>query len=212
VGEPRLSVGLPQLVHDQAPDVMRRYTVRAEELGFARPWSLDSVPGSATARVPLLDGLHVLSRRSDRRDRPRRRGHRVARPQRGCARQGARDNRSAERRPADRECRSRTHRAHGGWARIAHRAPRADRECRSRTHRAHGGWARIAHRAPRAARVPSNCATSPAPELVSCACIRWTVTSSSSRRSRRSPRSCETTDATASRQRNPGAFAKLGMT
>ena len=59
--QPRLSVGLPQLVHDQAPEVVRRYAVRAEELGFARLWSLDSVPGSATARVPLLDGLHVLT-------------------------------------------------------------------------------------------------------------------------------------------------------
>jgi probable F420-dependent oxidoreductase len=58
---PRLSVGLPQLVDDQASDVVRRYAVRAEELGFARLWSLDSVPGSATARVPLLDGLHVLT-------------------------------------------------------------------------------------------------------------------------------------------------------
>ena len=61
MGEPRLSVGLPQFVHDQAPDVVRRYAARAEELGFARLWSLDSVPGSATARVPLLDGLHVLT-------------------------------------------------------------------------------------------------------------------------------------------------------
>ena len=41
--------------------MVRRYAVRAEELGFARLWSLDSVPGSATSRVPLLDGLHVLT-------------------------------------------------------------------------------------------------------------------------------------------------------
>src|SRR6266496_3300799 len=61
MGEPRISVGLPQLLHDEPPDVVRRYAVRAEELGFARLWSLDSVPGSATARVPLLDGLNVLT-------------------------------------------------------------------------------------------------------------------------------------------------------
>ena len=60
-GERRISVGLPQLLHDEAPDVVRSYAVRAEELGFARLWSLDSVPGSATARVPLLDGLHLLT-------------------------------------------------------------------------------------------------------------------------------------------------------
>jgi hypothetical protein len=40
---------LPQLLHDQASDIVRRYAVRAEELGLARLWSLDSVPGSATA-------------------------------------------------------------------------------------------------------------------------------------------------------------------
>ena len=61
MGEPRISVGLPQLVHEREADVVRRYAVRAEELGFARLWSLDAVPGSATARVPLLDGLHVLT-------------------------------------------------------------------------------------------------------------------------------------------------------
>jgi probable F420-dependent oxidoreductase len=61
VSEPRISVGLPQLLHDEPPDAVRRYAVRAEELGFARLWTLDSVPGSATARVPLLDGLHVLT-------------------------------------------------------------------------------------------------------------------------------------------------------
>ena len=41
--------------------MVRRYAVRAEEVGFARLWTLDSVPGSATSRVPLLDGLHVLT-------------------------------------------------------------------------------------------------------------------------------------------------------
>src|SRR4051794_41122404 len=61
MGEPRISVGLPQLLHGNEVDVVRRYAVRAEELGFAGMWSLDAVPGSATARVPLLDGLHVLT-------------------------------------------------------------------------------------------------------------------------------------------------------
>ena len=58
---PRISVGLPQLLHGDEADVLRRYAVRAEELGFAGLWSLDAVPGSATARVPLLDGLHALT-------------------------------------------------------------------------------------------------------------------------------------------------------
>jgi probable F420-dependent oxidoreductase len=61
VVEPRISVGLPQLLHDEEPDVVLRYAVRAEELGFARLWSLDPVPGGATARAPLLDGLHLLT-------------------------------------------------------------------------------------------------------------------------------------------------------
>jgi probable F420-dependent oxidoreductase len=61
VSEPRISVGVPQLLYDQAPELVRRYAVRAEELGFAGLWSLDSVPGSATSRVPLLEGLHVLT-------------------------------------------------------------------------------------------------------------------------------------------------------
>ena len=61
MAELRISVGLPQLLHDEAPDVVRRYAVRAEELGFAGLWSLDAVPGGATARVPLLDGLHTLT-------------------------------------------------------------------------------------------------------------------------------------------------------
>jgi len=61
VGELRISVGLPQLLYDQAPAVVSLYAVRAEELGFTRVWSLDSVPGSATSRVPLLEGLHVLT-------------------------------------------------------------------------------------------------------------------------------------------------------
>jgi probable F420-dependent oxidoreductase len=57
----RISVGLPQLLPDEPPELIRDYAVRAEELGFAGLWSLDSVPGSATSRVALLDGLHVLT-------------------------------------------------------------------------------------------------------------------------------------------------------
>ncbi len=59
--EPRISVGLPQLLDEPSADVVKRFAARAEELGFAGLWSLDSVPGSATARVPLLDGPHVLT-------------------------------------------------------------------------------------------------------------------------------------------------------
>ena len=60
--EPRISVALPQLLPEQAPPgIVSRHAVRAEELGFAGLWVLDAVPGSATSRVPLLGGLHVLA-------------------------------------------------------------------------------------------------------------------------------------------------------
>src|SRR4051794_337757 len=58
---PRISVALPQLLRDESPDIVVRCAERAQELGFAGLWSLDSVPGSATSRVPLLDGLHLLT-------------------------------------------------------------------------------------------------------------------------------------------------------
>src|SRR3954447_11815005 len=61
MSSPRISVALPQLLGDETPDVVIRYAARAEELEFAGLWSLDSVPGSATSRVPLLDGLHLLT-------------------------------------------------------------------------------------------------------------------------------------------------------
>src|SRR5690242_181158 len=61
MSELRISVGVPQLLDGDGVDIVRRYAMRAEELGFAGLWSLDAVPGSATARVPLLDGLHVLT-------------------------------------------------------------------------------------------------------------------------------------------------------
>jgi probable F420-dependent oxidoreductase len=57
----RISVALPQLLRDESPDVVVDYARRAEELGFAGLWSLESVPGSATSRVPLIDGLHLLT-------------------------------------------------------------------------------------------------------------------------------------------------------
>src|SRR5437762_2024090 len=59
--EPRISVGLAQLLDEPSADVVKRFAARAEELGFAGLCSLDSVPGTATARVPLLDGLHILT-------------------------------------------------------------------------------------------------------------------------------------------------------
>lgn len=61
MSELRISVGLPQLLPVEGPEVVTRYAIRAEELGFAGLWSLDSVPGSATSRVALLDGLHLLT-------------------------------------------------------------------------------------------------------------------------------------------------------
>src|SRR3954465_428586 len=61
MGSPRISVALPQLLRDEAPAIVVRCAERAQELGFAGLWSLDSVPGSATSRVPLLDGLHLLT-------------------------------------------------------------------------------------------------------------------------------------------------------
>src|SRR3954470_7840506 len=61
MSSPRISVALPQLLRDESPEIVVRFAQRAEELGFAGLWSLDSVPGSATSRVPLLDGLHLLT-------------------------------------------------------------------------------------------------------------------------------------------------------
>jgi probable F420-dependent oxidoreductase len=61
VAELRISVGLPQYLPDESPDVVTRYATRAEELGFAGLWTVDSVPGSATSRVPALEGLHLLT-------------------------------------------------------------------------------------------------------------------------------------------------------
>jgi probable F420-dependent oxidoreductase len=40
---------------------MVRYARRAEELGFAGLWTMDSVIGGATGHNPTVDGLHALS-------------------------------------------------------------------------------------------------------------------------------------------------------
>jgi probable F420-dependent oxidoreductase len=61
VSDAMIHVALPQLLGDEPPEVVSRYATRAEELGFAGLWSLEAVPGSATSRVPVLDGLHLLT-------------------------------------------------------------------------------------------------------------------------------------------------------
>jgi probable F420-dependent oxidoreductase len=53
----RFGVGLPQALERGDGRVVRRFSSRAEELGFAGLWTLDGW-FSAT---PLLDGLHLLS-------------------------------------------------------------------------------------------------------------------------------------------------------
>src|SRR4249919_298245 len=57
---PRISVALPQLLTDDHAALVTRYARRAEELGFAALWTLDSAPGGPTWNAPLLDGLHLL--------------------------------------------------------------------------------------------------------------------------------------------------------
>jgi probable F420-dependent oxidoreductase len=54
----RFSVGLPQTV--SGPDVVR-FARRAEQLGFAGLWTMDSAVGGPTSRYPSVDGLHALS-------------------------------------------------------------------------------------------------------------------------------------------------------
>jgi hypothetical protein len=53
VGERRISVGLPQLLHDQAPDIVRRYAVRAEELAIGGTVRDDCRVRLARAILPL---------------------------------------------------------------------------------------------------------------------------------------------------------------
>jgi len=57
----RLSVGLPQNLTGDDPRVAAAYAKRAEALGFAGLWTLDSALGGPTGHTPLLDGLHLLS-------------------------------------------------------------------------------------------------------------------------------------------------------
>src|SRR5262245_60528506 len=40
---------------------MVRYARRADELGYAGLWTMDSVIGGATGHNPTVDGLHALS-------------------------------------------------------------------------------------------------------------------------------------------------------
>ena len=58
---PRISVALPQLLADDHAALVARYARRAEELGFAGLWTLDSAPGGPTWSASLLDGLHLLT-------------------------------------------------------------------------------------------------------------------------------------------------------
>jgi probable F420-dependent oxidoreductase len=55
---PRYSVALPQTI--PGPEIAR-FARRAEEIGFAGLWTMDSAIGGATGHNPQLDGLHVLS-------------------------------------------------------------------------------------------------------------------------------------------------------
>ena len=122
----RIFVGLPQLLDQEAPDVVARYAVRAEAIGFAGLWTLDAVPGSATSRVPLLEGLHVLTTAAAVTDTIGLGIAVIVLPARNAAgaRARARDGRSAERRPAHRRRRRRAQGADGGRARVADGAPR----------------------------------------------------------------------------------------
>jgi probable F420-dependent oxidoreductase len=54
----RYTVGLPQTI--SGPEIVR-FARRAEELGFAGLWTMDSAIGGATGHNPQLDGLQVLS-------------------------------------------------------------------------------------------------------------------------------------------------------
>jgi alkanesulfonate monooxygenase SsuD/methylene tetrahydromethanopterin reductase-like flavin-dependent oxidoreductase (luciferase family) len=54
----RYSVGLPQTVSGEE---MVRFARRAEELGFAGLWTMDSAIGGPTGHNPTVDGLHALS-------------------------------------------------------------------------------------------------------------------------------------------------------
>jgi probable F420-dependent oxidoreductase len=57
----RFSAGLMQALEGDDPRPVAAYAVRAEALGFAGLWTLDSALGGPTGHTPLLDGLHALS-------------------------------------------------------------------------------------------------------------------------------------------------------
>jgi probable F420-dependent oxidoreductase len=59
--ELRFSVGLLQTAEGDAARAVSTYAGRAEALGFAGLWTLDSAIGGPTGHTPLLDGLHALS-------------------------------------------------------------------------------------------------------------------------------------------------------
>jgi alkanesulfonate monooxygenase SsuD/methylene tetrahydromethanopterin reductase-like flavin-dependent oxidoreductase (luciferase family) len=57
----RFSVGLPQVLAEGDAQPIAAFARRAEELGFAGLWAMDSAVGGPTAHAPMLDGLQVLS-------------------------------------------------------------------------------------------------------------------------------------------------------
>jgi probable F420-dependent oxidoreductase len=61
VADVRISVGLPQFLEDDGVGIVQPFAARAEELGFAGLWTMDSVPGSATSRARSLEGFHDLT-------------------------------------------------------------------------------------------------------------------------------------------------------
>lgn len=57
----RYSAGLLQVLETDDPRPVAAYAIKAEALGFAGLWTLDSALGGPTAHMPLLDGVHALS-------------------------------------------------------------------------------------------------------------------------------------------------------
>jgi probable F420-dependent oxidoreductase len=57
-GRVRFGVGLPQL---HGAELLVRFARRAEQLGFARLWTLDTVVGSTTSHARALDCVHALT-------------------------------------------------------------------------------------------------------------------------------------------------------
>jgi probable F420-dependent oxidoreductase len=57
----RFSVGLPQLLDDEPPELITRYAARAEALGFTGLWTIDNAVGGPTGHTPALDAAQVLA-------------------------------------------------------------------------------------------------------------------------------------------------------